>query len=61
VPTKLLWGEQDGVVSADYCRNWCGEIAGATLETIPNAGHYPQWEQPDAFAAKVAAFAATLS
>jgi pimeloyl-ACP methyl ester carboxylesterase len=47
LPTRLLWGEQDGIV-------------GSTLETIPHAGHYPHWEQPDAFAERVEAFAATL-
>jgi pimeloyl-ACP methyl ester carboxylesterase len=61
IPTKLIWGDSDGIVSTDYGRNWCQEIPGATLETIAAAGHYPHWEQPDAFAARVAAFAATLS
>ena len=60
VPTKLIWGDSDGIVSTEYGQGWCKEIQGATLETITNAGHYPHWEQPDAFAARVAAFAHTL-
>ncbi len=61
IPTKLIWGDSDGIVSTAYGQNWCQEIPGASLETIAAAGHYPHWEQPDAFAARVAAFAATLS
>jgi pimeloyl-ACP methyl ester carboxylesterase len=60
IRTHLIWGEQDGIVSLSYADGWKREIAGATLETIPDAGHYPQWEQPDAFAKRVGAFAAQL-
>ena len=56
IPTHLIWGEQDGIVSTAYGEAWKAEIPGATIETIPNAGHYPHWEQPDAFAARVARF-----
>jgi pimeloyl-ACP methyl ester carboxylesterase len=50
VPTKLIWGARDGIVSLDYAEGWRREIAGATLEVIDDAGHYPHWEQPEAFA-----------
>ena len=60
IPVKLLWGEQDGIVSTAYGEAWKNEIAGATMETMPNAGHYPYWEQPEAFAARAAAFARQL-
>jgi pimeloyl-ACP methyl ester carboxylesterase len=56
IPTHLLWGEQDGIVSISYAEAWKAEIQGATLETIPLAGHYPHWEQPEAFAARVRGF-----
>jgi pimeloyl-ACP methyl ester carboxylesterase len=56
IPTHLLWGEQDGIVSTAYGEAWKAEIPGATMETIPDAGHYPHWEQPDRFAARVKAF-----
>jgi pimeloyl-ACP methyl ester carboxylesterase len=58
IPTHLLWGEQDGIVSTAYGEAWKAEIPGATLETIPHAGHYPHWEQPDGFAERAAAFSA---
>lgn len=60
IPTRLIWGEQDRIVQLPYAEGWRAEIQGATLEIIPNAGHYPHWEQPDAFAARATAFAATL-
>ena len=56
IPTKLFWGAQDGVVSAAYAEGWRSRIPGATLEVLPNAGHYPHWEQPEAFSARLAAF-----
>jgi pimeloyl-ACP methyl ester carboxylesterase len=56
IPTLLLWGEQDGIVSSEYCQAWCGEIAGSRLETIADAGHFPHWEQPEVFANTVSRF-----
>ena len=53
IPTKLIWGDSDGIVSTAYGEGWRQEIPGATLEIIPNAGHYPHWEQPEAFAAAI--------
>jgi len=55
VPTRLIWGARDGVVSLGYAEGWRREIAGATLEVIDDAGHYPHWEQPEAFARACAA------
>jgi pimeloyl-ACP methyl ester carboxylesterase len=60
VPTHIVWGEQDGIVSTAYGEGWKAHVPGATMETIPDAGHYPHWEQPDRFAASVSAFAARL-
>ena len=60
IPTHLLWGEQDGIVSAAYVEAWKAEIPGASMQTIPQAGHYPQWEQPQGFADRVRAFADRL-
>ncbi|HEX2939539.1 MAG TPA: alpha/beta hydrolase [Rhodopila sp.] len=60
VPTHLIWGEQDGIVSMAYGKAWKAEIPGAKMETIPAAGHFPHWEQPAAFAARVRAFTELL-
>ena len=56
VPTLLLWGERDGIVSTSYGEAWRAEIPGARMEVIPNAGHFPHWEQPQGFRRAARAF-----
>jgi pimeloyl-ACP methyl ester carboxylesterase len=56
IPTHLIWGEQDQIVSTAYGEAWKAEIPKATMDTIPQAGHYPHWEQPLAFRERVLAF-----
>ncbi|MBO0738709.1 MAG: alpha/beta hydrolase, partial [Alphaproteobacteria bacterium] len=56
VPTLLLWGESDGVVTPDYGRTYSRLIPGSCLQLIQNAGHHPEIEQPQAFVERVAAF-----
>jgi len=60
-PTLLLWGEADGIVTPAYGEGWRREIPGSTIELIPGAGHFPHWEQPEAFVSRLAAFAETGS
>ena len=38
------------------CEGWQRAIPGATMEIIPDAGHFPHWEQPEAFAERFSAF-----
>jgi pimeloyl-ACP methyl ester carboxylesterase len=56
VPTLLLRGASDGIVSADYLARYGALIPGARIETIAQAGHLPQHEQPAATAATVLQF-----
>ena len=56
VPTLVLWGESDGVVSPDYGRAYAGMIPGARFEPIARAGHRPEIEQPEAFAGQLSRF-----
>ena len=49
VPTRLIWGEHDGIVSPAYGKAYADAIPGAMLQVIPGAGHYPHLEQPQAF------------
>lgn len=58
VPTLVLWGESDGVVSPEYGRAFAGMIPGAQFEQIPRAGHHPEIEQPEAFADHIGRFLA---
>jgi pimeloyl-ACP methyl ester carboxylesterase len=56
VPTLVLWGGSDGVVTPAYGRAYAEAIPGARLEIIEGAGHHPEIEQPAAFVERVAAF-----
>ena len=58
VPTLVLWGASDGVVTPDYGRTYSELIPGARFELIEQAGHHPEIEQPAAFVARLAAFLA---
>jgi pimeloyl-ACP methyl ester carboxylesterase len=58
VPTLVLWGESDGIVSPEYGRAYARLIPGARFELISAAGHHPDIEQPDAVADRIAAFLA---
>lgn len=59
VPTLVLWGENDRVVSTDYGRAFAAAIPGARFETVANAGHLPHLERPEAVATAVARFLTT--
>ncbi|MFN8637545.1 MAG: alpha/beta hydrolase [Chloroflexota bacterium] len=56
VPTLLLWGESDRIVSPDYGRAYGALIPGSRFETIPEAGHHPELECPEAFVERVIRF-----
>jgi pimeloyl-ACP methyl ester carboxylesterase len=56
VPTLVLWGESDRIVTPEYGRAYAAAIPGARFETIAAAGHHPHVEQPAAFVARLAAF-----
>jgi pimeloyl-ACP methyl ester carboxylesterase len=60
IPTHLLWGEKDGIITQSYVEGWKAAIGGASFETIPNAGHFPHWEQTEVFAASINAFSQRL-
>ena len=57
VPTLLIWGASDGVVSVKYGEAFRDMIPGARLVVVPEAGHLPQLEQPDIFLDHVLSFA----
>ncbi len=56
VPTLVLWGASDRVVSPDYGRAYTGLIPNARFQLIEQAGHYPYLEQPAAFIAAITGF-----
>ncbi|MFJ8621923.1 alpha/beta fold hydrolase [Kitasatospora sp. NPDC093550] len=47
VPTLLVWGESDRVVTPAYGAAYAAAIPDARLHLVPRAGHLPQLEQPE--------------
>ena len=56
VPTLLLWGTDDRIVTTQYGQGWRQAIPSARLEVIPKAGHFLHWEQPEALVERLSAF-----
>ncbi len=56
VPSLVLWGASDRIVTPDYGRAYSALIPGARFATIEAAGHHPELEQPRAFVDHVAQF-----
>ncbi len=56
VPTLVLWGASDGIVSPSYGRAYSQAIPGSQFALIERAGHHPEIEQPEALAQRIAAF-----
>ena len=52
-PTLILWGERDGFVSIAHGQAYHEGIGGSEFKTIPNAGHLPHVEAPEACAQDV--------
>jgi pimeloyl-ACP methyl ester carboxylesterase len=57
IPTLVLWGRHDGILSESYGRAFAAAIPGARFDLIDKAGHFPHLEQPQLFADRVFAFA----
>jgi pimeloyl-ACP methyl ester carboxylesterase len=56
VPTLVVWGESDGIVTPAYGRAFAGMIPGAQFAALPNAGHHPDVEQPEELARLIGSF-----
>jgi pimeloyl-ACP methyl ester carboxylesterase len=56
VPTLVVWGDNDGIVSPDYGRAYARLIPGARFATIADCGHHPEIERPDELAALIGSF-----
>ncbi|MDA0264841.1 MAG: alpha/beta hydrolase [Chloroflexi bacterium] len=58
IPTLLIWGENDGIVTPQYGEALRDLIPGASMSVISDAGHNPHVEQPGEFARIFGHFAA---
>src|SRR5262249_53354721 len=56
VPGLVLWGDKDGIVAPSYGEKLAAALPNARFETIAGAAHYPQIEQPEAVADRIARF-----
>jgi pimeloyl-ACP methyl ester carboxylesterase len=53
VPTLVLSGDQDLLISNEFSREMAGAIPGAVLEIVPQCGHMAPMEQPAAVIAAI--------
>lgn len=60
MPTLVLCGEDDRLCSVEAHRELAAGIPGARLAVLPQAGHFALIERPDAVAAEVAAWLASV-
>ncbi|MFJ8507841.1 alpha/beta fold hydrolase [Streptomyces avermitilis] len=58
VPTLVLWGESDRIVTPAYGQAYTEAFGDARFEVIAEAGHLPQFEQPAATFAAIDAYLA---
>jgi pimeloyl-ACP methyl ester carboxylesterase len=55
-PTLIVWGERDGFVSTAHGQAYHEGIGGSEFKMIPNAGHLPHIEAPEACADVMSSF-----
>ncbi|MFI2641932.1 alpha/beta fold hydrolase [Streptomyces sp. NPDC018610] len=58
VPTLVLWGESDRIVTPAYGKEYAASFKDARFEVIAEAGHLPHLEQPERTYALLDDFAA---
>ncbi len=58
VPALFVWGERDELISLEAGRAAAARVPGATFVGLPNCGHSPMEECPQAFLDAVAPFLA---
>ena len=56
VPTRVLWGEQDKVLKVEWIDRLGEYFSDLKVSTVPNAGHFVQYEQPELACREIRAF-----
>ena len=56
-PTLVVWGDSDHIVPVDTGKQYVELLPNARLETVAQAGHHVDVEQPEALAGLIAGFA----
>ena len=49
VPTLILWGEEDRLFPLEHAKAFQAAIPGASLAVLPDCGHVPPLDAPEAF------------
>jgi pimeloyl-ACP methyl ester carboxylesterase len=60
VPTLIVTGAEDILIPPDESAAMCASVPGATLVTLPRAGHLPSLEDPPGFDRVLAQFLGSL-
>jgi pimeloyl-ACP methyl ester carboxylesterase len=55
-PTLVVWGEKDGLMPVAYGEAFTSAIVGAELHRLPEAGHFPLFDDPAGVAKLVSRF-----
>jgi pimeloyl-ACP methyl ester carboxylesterase len=50
LPVSVVFGAGDPYLDPDVARHLAGLFSGADLQLVARAGHWVQWDQPDAVA-----------
>ena len=59
-PTLVVWGAEDRQLPVRHGREWHRLLANSSLEVLPDTGHVPMLERPEAFNRLVQGFLAGL-
>ena len=46
-PALVLWGDHDPYVPARFGDDYAEALGNATVEHLPDAGHWPWFDRPD--------------
>ncbi len=49
IPFMLVWGERDSIIPVSHGRTAHAQVPGSRLEIFPEAGHFPQLDEPQRF------------
>ncbi len=49
IPLLIVWGERDSIIPVAHGRAAHAQVEGSRLEVFPEAGHFPQLDEPQRF------------
>jgi pimeloyl-ACP methyl ester carboxylesterase len=55
-PTLVVWGDHDAITPIEFGHAIAAAVPAARLVIVPDAGHSPMWEQPEALNAEIQQF-----